>query len=242
MKSVYFCFLFLLMIISSCKKDTTETIQPISTVGNLTIQFSYSFDSASLQTDTIKYVNAAGYKMSVSRLQYFLSDFVFIKSDGSALSINQINYLDAKDPNFSSITFTGIPNGSYKGLSFIIGLDTATNKSDFLPATVENNNMFWPTTMGGGYHFMKLEGNFIDSTGAWGYNMHLGNNGNTVNISLPNKPFSINGNTSNIQLKMKVSEWFKNPSIYDFDIDGVYSMGNAPAMLKLKNNGVDVFN
>jgi hypothetical protein len=230
------------MIISSCKKDSTETPQPASIVGNLTIQFSYSFDSLSLQTDTIRYTNAAGYKMSISRLQYFLSDFVFIKSDGSPYPVNQVYYLDAKDPNFSSITFTGIPNGNYKGMSFIIGLDTATNKSDYLPATAENTNMFWPTTMGGGYHFMKLEGNFIDSTGTWGYNMHIGSNGNIVNISLPNKSFSINNNTSTIQLKMNVSEWFKNPSIYDFDIDGVYSMGNAPAMLKLKNNGVDVFN
>ena len=200
-KNVYFCFLFLAIVISSCKKDNTETPQPNTTVGNLTIQFSYRFDSLSLQTDTMMFTNAAGYKMSVSRLQYFLSNFVFIKSDGTSLPVNnQIGYLDAKDTNFSSITFTGIPNGNYKGISFIIGLDTATNKSDFLPATAENNNMFWPTAMGGGYHFMKLEGSFIDSTGKWGYNMHVGNNGNTVHISLPNKSFSINSITSTIQL------------------------------------------
>ena len=243
MKRAYFGILFFVIIISSCKKDNTEVAQPNSTVGNLTVQISYLFDATALQTDTIGYTNAAGYKMSVSRLQYYLSKFVLINADGiTTYPINQAYYFDAKDLNFSSITFTGVPNGNYKGLSFMIGLDTATNKTYFLPATVENNNMEWPVQMGGGYHFMKLEGSFIDTAGTWGYNMHLGTNGNTVNISLPNKAFLISGSTSNIQLKMNVSEWFKNPSTYDFNIDGVYSMGNAPAMLKLKNNGVDVFN
>jgi len=242
MKSVFFSFLFLAILFHSCKKDTAETTKPIATSGDLTIQFSYGFDTASLQTDTLKYKNAAGYKMSVSRLQYYVSNFVFIKSDGSSFPISGVYYLDAKDVNFSSILFKGIPNGNYKGLSFLIGLDSTKNMTYYLPATPENNNMEWPTTMGGGYHFMKLEGDFIDSTGTWGYNMHLGSNGYTVGISLNNKPFSINGDVLSIQLKMNVSEWLKNPSNYDFDIDGVFSMGNASAMLKLKNNGNDVFN
>ena len=71
---------------------------------------------------------------------------------------------------------------------------------------------------------------------------HLGSNGTAVAVSLANKPFSITETTSNIQLKMNISEWFKNPSVYDFNIDGVFSMGNMAAMLKLKNNGSDVFN
>jgi len=243
MKRAYFCILFFIIIASSCKKDNTEAPPPTTTVGNLTVQFSYTFDATALQTDTIGYVNAAGYKMSVTRLQYYLSKFVLVNADGiTTYPINQAYYLDAKDPYFSSITFIDVPNGNYKGLRFMIGLDTAMNKTYYLPATVENNNMEWPVQMGGGYHFMKLEGSFIDTAGTWGYNMHLGTNGNSVNISLPNKAFLINSNTTSIQLKMNVSEWFKNPSTYDFNIDGVYSMGKAPAMLKLKNNGVDVFN
>ena len=242
MKSVYYCCLITLIIFSSCKKDSTETATPATTVGNLTLKFSYSFDAANRVTDTLLYTNAAGYKMSVSRLQYYLSNFNLIGSDGTPNPVSGVYYLDAKDSNFTSITFTGVPNGNYKGLTFLIGLDSLTNKTYNLPATPENNNMEWPVTMGGGYHFMKLEGYFIDSTGTWGYNMHLGSNGYAVNISLPNKPFTISSTPSTVQLKMNIAEWFKNPSNYDFDIDGVYSMGNAPAMLKLKNNGVDVFN
>jgi hypothetical protein len=40
---------------------------------------------------------------------------------------------------------------------------------------------------------------------------------------------------------MNVAEWFKNPAIYDFNADGNYSMNSMAAMLKLKNNGTDVF-
>lgn len=240
MKGIY-CFLFVVSILASCRKDTTESPLPVVTSGNLNITMAYRFDSSMLQTDTIKYKNAAGYKMSITRLQYYLSNFKFLNSDGSTYSFNQVCYLDAKDPNFSNIKFIGVPLGNYKGLSFTIGLDTSINKTYYLPATVENNNMEWPPAMGGGYHFMKLEGYFVDTSGTWGYNMHLGSNGTAVAVSLANKPFSITETTSNIQLKMNISEWFKNPSVYDFNIDGVFSMGNMAAMLKLKNNGSDVF-
>ena len=240
MKGVYW-FCICLLILSSCKKDNTGTVQPSVNNGSLTINFSYRFDSLSLQTDTVKYKNAAGYKMSVSRLQYYVSKINLVNTDGVPYSINQAFYLDAKDSNFSSIILTGIPFGSYKDVSIIIGLDSSMNKTYYLPATVENNNMEWPTAMGGGYHFMKLEGSFVDSTGTWGYNMHLGTTGNAVSITLLNKTFSISSTPANIQLKMNVSEWFKNPSIYNFNTDGVYSMGNATAMQKLKNNGWDVF-
>ena len=171
----------------------------------------------------------------------YVSKINLVNTDGVPYSINQAFYLDAKDSNFSSIILTGIPIGNYKDVSFIIGLDSSMNKTYYLPATVENNNMEWPTAMGGGYHFMKLEGSFVDSTGTWGYNMHLGTTGNAVSITLLNKTFSISSTPANIQLKMNVSEWFKNPSIYNFNTDGVYSMGNATAMQKLKNNGWDVF-
>lgn len=40
---------------------------------------------------------------------------------------------------------------------------------------------------------------------------------------------------------MNLNEWFRNPFIYDFNIDGNYSMGSSAAMAKLKANGVDIF-
>lgn len=202
----------------------------------------YRFDAGALVTDTIGYTNAAGFRISITRLQFYLSDFKLLKTDGSTYPINQAYYFDAKNPSFNAITLKDIPVGNYTGITFYVGLDSVLNKPLGLPATVENNNMEWP--MGnGGYHFMKMEGYFVDSNVTQqGYTMHLGENANLVPVSLPNKPFTIGALAANIQLKMNVNEWYKNPTIYDFNKDGNFSMGNAAAMAKLKLNGSDVFN
>lgn len=102
--------------------------------------------------------------------------------------------------------------------------------------------MAWPDAMGGGYHFMKMEGYFLDKSGLNknGYAMHLGNNFNLIKVDI-NIPISITGETQNKTLTMNINEWYKNPSFYDFEIDGNYSMGVPNAMSKLAQNGKDVF-
>jgi uncharacterized protein YwgA len=40
---------------------------------------------------------------------------------------------------------------------------------------------------------------------------------------------------------MNINEWYANPAVYDFEVDGNYSMGLSAAMLKLSKNGKDVF-
>jgi len=39
---------------------------------------------------------------------------------------------------------------------------------------------------------------------------------------------------------MNMNEWFKNPAVYDFNMDGNYSMSSMMAMEKLMMNGADV--
>ena len=43
--------------------------------------------------------------------------------------------------------------------------------------------MAWPTAMGGGYHFMKVEGHYLDTSNTiQGFAIHLGKNNNLVNV------------------------------------------------------------
>ena len=42
-------------------------------------------------------------------------------------------------------------------------------------------------------------------------------------------------------MTMNVNEWFKNPNIYNFNTDGVFTMGDTILMKKLLQNGADVF-
>jgi hypothetical protein len=52
-----------------------------------------------------------------------------------------------------------------------------------LSTTLDNLNMAWPTAMGGGYHFLKMEGHYLDSLNTnQGYAIHIGKNENLMPV------------------------------------------------------------
>ncbi len=232
--------IFPIILIASffaCKKE--EVIEPEKT-GNIRFSLGYEADGQTIVTDTIKYPIDAGYLISVATLDYYLSEIKLIRYDGVEVTVKDFHYASLKDAATNDISCSAPLQGSYKGIRFNIGIDSAHNVPDGLPNTTDNNNMIWPIPMGGGYHFMKFEGYFSDSTGTFGYAMHLGKNENLVKVQLDTN-FTIGDNAINIPLVMNVNEWFRNPYIYDFNVDGNYSMSSGPAMDKLKSNGTDVF-
>jgi hypothetical protein len=219
----------------SCRKEKAMR-------ADLTVSIEYRINNQPLLHDTLMYQHPAGYLFSVSRIQFYVSELTFKKSNGETQYHDAVQYLDAGIPGKNSFKLSGMPIGSYKGVSFLIGLDTTKNKTGYLATTVDNLNMAWPDMMGGGYHFIKMEGLYKDSAGIHGYSVHLGQNGFTVPILLDNKAFEIQDVPNTMVLKMNIEEWFKNPTLYDFNNDGNYSMGDSVAMKKLVNNAGDIFN
>jgi hypothetical protein len=110
-----------------------------------------------------------------------------------------------------------------------------------LPNTEDNIGMIWPEPMGGGYHFMKMEGKFRDSLGLVGYALHQGTNLTGIEVSTPIR-FNVDENPTGFQLTMDINEWFTNPYDYDLEIDGNYTMGDTVSMKKIAANGATVFN
>lgn len=223
----------------SCKKDDDVDPAPVNS-NSLIVNLDYEVDGQSLLFDTLRYTNDAGSLYGVSRLWYYLSQVYLVKPDSSLVFLKNYQFVDARVSATNRIELKGIPSGTYIGMKFNIGLDSLQNISNALPVTTENLNMEWPVQMGGGYHFMKYEGHFNDSTGTHGFAMHLGVNAYLVKCSLWS-PLQISDGTSNINMIMNLNEWFRNPDIYDFNIDGNYSMGVMSAMIKLSQNGTDVF-
>lgn len=231
---IYMFIVSYFIFLTGCKKSSSsEDEQPA------TMELSFSVDNSILEFNTIKYLNAAGNNFSVSKLHCYLSNFQIENSDGTIYHFDDIIYVEASSAKSLS-NFSSLPLGNYRRISFLIGLDSAHNTEHALPHTVENDNMAWPASMGGGYHFIKLEGNFINASQTFGYAMHLGLNRNCVAINI-SKQFTITSESNTIQLNMNINEWFKNPMIYDFNIDGNYSMSDSTAMAKLSQNGADVF-
>jgi hypothetical protein len=235
MRSIQIVAFCAVLLLAACKKEEQGN-------GTLGVQIGYKVDQKAFVFDSKDFTCEAGYPYEISKLEYYLSAFSMKDSKGNIYTSDIVFYLNAKRSETNLLTFSDIPVGDYTDLYFTLGLDTTHNKTNVLEATVDNTNMSWPDMMGGGYHFMKLEGFFTNSSTNTGFAMHLGRNGNAVKIHLA-KLFTIKSNQTNaLNLTMNINEWFKNPSVYDFVTDGQYSMSNMPAMQKLSVNGVDVFN
>jgi len=228
------------LLVAGCSKDKDEQPAPNGPTAGATAKVQFTVDGADLQFDTIRYVNAAGNPYSVSRLQFYLSGFVFEASDGSTYRPADVFYVDARVSSTYSLSFPNMPFNTYTKVTCYVGLDSVHNQTGSLPATVENENMAWPEPMGGGYHFMKLEGNFTDQGNTFGFAMHMGMNGFYATCQMVHT-FTVNASNQVMVMEMNINEWFVHPYIYDFNTDGNYSMGNMMAMGKLSANGADVF-
>ena len=242
-------FFTLTLLIASCHKPT----------GTMQLDFSFAVDGQPLQQDTCIYLNAAGNQYSVTEAQYFISDVILTRNDGlqvSLLSDRGAHYVDADIA--SSLTWSPtdeIPIGEYKSISFVFGLSPELNKSYFYTNAPENA-MSWPANLGGGYHYMKINGWWMNENGTrTPFNLHSGRGqmrdeegnitgfiDNNFSVTLPLSDFAIiKDNESKIQLQMDINRWFSNPYIFDFNTFGGSIMQNQEAQEILKSNGLDVF-
>lgn len=229
MKARWIGLVGLLLAITACKKDR----------GNLTIHFQYEVDGQFVEMDTLRYMNAAGERFSITHLEYYLCDLELEQESGAAIMFADVWHEDISASG--SIHLEGLPLGKYTGLKVFLGVDDARNVPGGLPNTIQNNAMVWPEPMGGGYHFMKLEGHWLDSLSQMdGFAMHLGKSGNQVRCSAT-LDLSIEEGANALDLTMDISEWFKGPHTYSLAQDGAYIMTDDSALKKLRENGVDVF-
>ena len=116
--------------------------------------------------------------------------------------------------------------------------------------------MFWPEYLGGGYHYLKLNGKWVDeSSELLPFNFHLGigqfydDEGtvtgfiqNFFDITLQNSSFTLaDGENKAIDLVMEVDNWFRTPHTYDHNTWGGDIMQKQEAMALGCENGHDVF-
>ncbi len=217
---------------SSCKKD-----EPIET--NLKVNFSQTVDGFLLEKDNIQYTNVEGQNYSVKKLWYIISDITLHAEDGTNNLIKEVHFINIDNPSTLSFTVNDLENNNYTSISYTFGLDTTKNISNLYVNEDFHTTMFWPEPMGGGYHYMKLEGNFTNDTTF--YNTHTGGTmgmdysfNHTDVISLITDETT---SEANISINMEVNNWYQNPNSITLSTDGI--MGNMMMQMKIKQNGVD---
>ena len=222
--------LFILPLLVACNAD----------VGTVTFNVDHVVGSAALEMDTIQYTNAAGNEFSIEKLQYYLSGIVLTGS-GDNFSSSEAYFIDITDVSTHAIKLQDVPAGSYTGVSLIYGVDPAYNTPDGLEATLQNINMAWPAPLGGGYHHMKCEGHYYDSSATYaGFAMHMGRVDYEINFDFPVTFEVAKEGDVELTLTHDLMEWHQSPANWDFDIDGVSIMADLDAQLKLHENGADV--
>lgn len=237
---VILILLVLLAGLSACKKENAAQAELLNT--SLTIELSHEVNGILLEYDSILYQNASGSPYSVSRLEYYISSIKLYKEDGSFIKSDAIYYVNAKAKE-NKLLVQHLDEGNYIAIDFLIGINPELNISNSLENTGENINMQWPDVIGGGYHFLKLEGRYLDTANVnLGYTMHIGTN----EMLIKHKKLAANilikkDNPSTIKWRMNVNEWFQNPYTYNFNVDGNYTMAIPELMQHLKNNGYDTF-
>ena len=206
-------------------------------------EFIHELNGSAFLFDTILYAHPAGQDYSVQTLKYFISNVVLYKASGDSVYLDVVHYVDAENASTTLLEYTqSIENTSYTGVAFIFGLDDSKNTTGAFVNPPESL-MEWPVPMGGGYHYMKLEGKYDSMGTTENYNVHTGKSmGNPYffRVDLP-QSFTVTDHDVHIELKMEINNWFQNPALFDFDVYGDAIMGNQTAQQIIRDNGIDVF-
>jgi hypothetical protein len=220
--------------------DPSATIDDGSCKYNLIINFTHTVDGNALETDQMIYSNTVGQNYSVQTLRYLISDITLHSANGTSTLLDEVHFITISDPSTFNLDIQNLVEQDYNSISFTIGLDSLKNITD----NYLNESFFpsftWPDFMGGGYHYMQLEGDY--TTAFQGYATHTGGTDGMDFSFTKNFPISLNIANANttVIINMEINNWYSNPNTISLTTDGIMDNANKQALLQA--NGIaDVF-
>jgi hypothetical protein len=202
---------------------------------SLNINFKHYVDGLELVVNEMIYTNQSNVNYSIQTLRYLISDIIIHSNNGDKVLLDEVHFIDISIDSTLTLSIPQIHYQNYTSISFTMGLDSVKNITNLFL----NENFFpsfvWPEFLGGGYHYMQLEGDFNSVFN--GYTTHTGAT-NGIDFSF-SKVFPI-VDITNININMEITNWYKNPETLDLTTDGI--MGNIDNQIILQANGIeDVF-
>lgn len=208
--------------ISACKKGEdaapTGKSEDTASVGKVRVNILNKIGQDSIQFGAIRYVNAVGNRFSVSMLKYYISNFSFVKADGTVINMGNHKLIDASDPTNATFTLDSLPNGEYTSVRFLLGVDSAHNHSGAQEGDLDPvKGMIW--TWNTGYIFFKHEGNYIDANGdTKTIVFHLGTDEALTPIAIP-LSLNVRGNSKTITIAFNLASAYTSPADINFNVD-----------------------
>lgn len=225
MKHIFIAIIATLFF-TSCKKDGAPPFNP-NIKADLTVEFDNIAGSSDLQLNTGNYINASGESFNVTKLKYYVSNFVLTNTNGSVYTVPQDScyFLIDESNEETHEPLLKVPEGEYKTLSFMLGIDSSRSTKDIsqrtgvLDPTGEGEDMYWD--LNSGYIFYNLEGTSSASTSADGaFKYHIGGFGGdaspginnikiiTLDLTSRGTPKVTSGKITNIHLMVDVLKMF----------------------------------
>jgi hypothetical protein len=223
--------LLLIFAFAGCRKESTIDVDPLPPVDQpaLVIELNHRFGNQSLSFDSI-YTLTNGESIRINTFKYYFTNIELKKSDSSWLQITNTYFLiDHSKPATRRIEIRP-PAGSYYGIRFMIGVDSARNVSGVQEGALDPAlGMFW--TWVSGYIQAKMEGIVFDAPSSTKeFIHHVGgfsgryNAVQTVTLAFTDSLIINNTSSPQISLKADAEKWFTgsefvSPSQYSVVID-----------------------
>lgn len=257
MKRIIFSILSAIILLASCKKDDLLTYNT-ALKSDLSIEFDNIAGGADLQLNTGSYTNAAGESFKVTKLKYFVSNFILTNTHGSEFVVPQDSsyFLIDESVAGSHQVVLNVPEGEYKTVRFTLGIDSLRNTMDIskrsgvLDPTAAASDMYW--SWNSGYIFFKLDGTSAASTspgnifqyhvgGFGGYSTPTTNNLKTVTLDLSARgaPKVKAGHEANIHLFADVLKALNGSTNMSFATSSM--IHSATAGIPVANNYTAMF-
>jgi len=207
----------------------------------LKVDFVNRFGGENIRMGLDTYTNAAGNRLTVTRLDYLLSDWELEFADGSRWSSTNIFAYVSGSLERNSVILRELPTNAVVRLGFHVGLNPGVNHSN--PGLIDPdsplnpliNHLHW--NWQGGYVFLALEGMWFQSNGTLsGYSYHLANDANFIAVSLP---VGITlSNPVQLTVGLDVQQLFSATQEVKLSdgANSTHSRGDDPVALKLAGN------
>jgi hypothetical protein len=155
-----------------------------------------------------------------------------------------VDVTNATDMSYA--TTVEVPVDPYSGVSFLFGFDSVDNVNNaYADLNVVNWN--WPGMLGGGYHFMQMEGQYRELGNDSTYAYHQGTARVSTGVFEQNyfkadlAGVTLSKSNVNMEIKMNIAEWYKNPNTWDLNQYHKMLMPNYAAQKLMQANGASVF-
>ncbi len=181
----------------------------------LRVQIIPQFNGVECAFDSLTNTIASGQRVSVTRLDFLLSNIALRRADGTWLEqTNWFAYISAREKR-TSFQLDGVPTGGYDRIRFFVGLKPGINHKSIAeyppthPLNPDVNGLHWGWM--GGYVFLALEGKWSQPDGKQsGYSYHLATDRQVMKVELP-VPLRVSSDAQ-LSLALNVDKIFAGPN------------------------------